>query len=137
MRRALAARPALAAVEVGSAGVAAVDGARASASVVRVLEEEFGLDLRTHRARRLTADLAADLVLAVDASVAAQARACGVSGRVELLGDYAGFPGEEVADPYLGSLDEYRRCARQLERLVEATANRLEREQAREGAAQA
>lgn len=130
MRRAVAARPALAGLDVGSAGVMALEGRPPSAGAVAVLQEEFGLDISAHRARQLTPALAADLILGVDRSVTEGARALCVEGRVELLGDYAGSPDEEVEDPYLGSPEEYRRAARQLARLVDAVAARLARERA-------
>jgi protein-tyrosine phosphatase len=128
MRRLVETRPALAELEVGSAGVAALTGRPPSAGAVAAMREEFGLDISGHRARQLTRGLAADLVLTMDSHVTDRARALGLDGRVELLGDFAGSPGEEVEDPYLGSPDEYRRCARQIARLVEAVADRLIRE---------
>ena len=78
------------------------------------------------RARRLSANLEADLVLAMDRSVTDEAREIGIGGRLHLLGDFAGSPGEEVADPYGGSLDDHRACASNVKRLVEAVADRLE-----------
>ncbi len=132
MRRAVSTRPALAGLEIGSAGVAALTGRPPSAGAVEAMREEFGLEIGHHRARPLTRDLVADLVLTMDSAVCEQARALGLDGRVELLGDFAGSPGEEVEDPYLGSHEEYRRCARQIARLVEAVADRLARERSSE-----
>ncbi len=93
---------ALADVETASAGVIGLDGNVPVETAVRVLESECGLDLSPHRARRLLATEPADLVLTLDHWVQARASGLGLQGRVELLGNYAGSPGEEVPDPSAG-----------------------------------
>ena len=128
MRRLIAERTALDRVEVCSAGTIATDGNGPLSQTVSVMRANYGLDVSAHRARRLRRTLRADLVLAVDRDVAEEARAIVPDGEVQLLGDYAGSPGEEVADPYGGSLEDHARCAAQVERLVGVVAARLARE---------
>ena len=128
MRRLIAGRTALDHVEVCSAGTMATDGNGSLSQTVSVMRANHGLDLSLHRARRLRGNLHADLVLAMDRDVAEEARAIVTYGEVQLLGDYAGAPGEEVADPYGGSLEDHAACAAQIERLVGVVAARLERE---------
>jgi protein-tyrosine phosphatase len=123
-------RPVLAGLEIGSAGTIALDGNGATADAIAAALEVFGLDLSPHRARNVQ-DLDADLLLTMDGTVTREVRRLGLNGRVELLGEYAGT-GEIVHDPYGCSRDEYRSCARHLERLLLATADRLEREMAPE-----
>ena len=127
LRREVEARPELADLEVASAGVIAIPGNPATPETVAVMREDHGLDLSGHRARALEGE-AADLVLTLDTWVTERARRLGVIGRIELLGEYAGRTGEEVADPYLGPRDDYRGTAAHIERLVRAAADRLARE---------
>jgi protein-tyrosine phosphatase len=119
-------RPALAALEVGSAGTIAMDGNTALRESRVVAWEELGLDVSRHRARNAEG-LAADLILTMDRRVTREAKRLGMQGNVVMLGEYAG-EGEIVEDPYGGVLDVHRECARQIQHLVEAAADRLERE---------
>ena len=128
-RRIAASRPPLAALEIGSAGTIALDGNPATADAVRVAREEFDLDLSTHRARNLYG-LDADLILTMDGIVTRDVNRLAPDGRIELLGEYAGT-GEIVEDPYGCSCEVYRACARQLEHLLLAAADRLERDAGR------
>jgi len=119
-------RPALASIEVGSAGTIAMDGGPAIQETRQVAKEEFGLDLSSHRARNVEG-LDADLILTLDRRVTREAERLGLTGRVVMLGEYAG-DGEIVADPYGGAIAVHRACARHIQRLVEAAADRLETE---------
>jgi protein-tyrosine phosphatase len=132
-RRLAAGRPALGGVDVASAGVAALEGGRATGLARAVASELLDLDLAGHRARQLDTSLAADagdLVLAMDDETLRLAEACRFRARVELLGEYVGT-GETVTDPYGGSWEEYAECARQIGRLVRALVDRLEAESLR------
>ncbi len=126
LRRLAAERPGLAHIEVASAGTIAIDGNRPLATCAAILRDEYGLDISEHRARRLTAGLDADVVVAMDREVAREARQAGLAEKVVLIGDYAGCPGEEVRDPYGASEQAYRECAEQIRRLVARIADRLE-----------
>jgi len=123
-------RPGLRHIEVCSAGTIATDGYGPLDQTIQVMRSEHGIDLTGHRARRLSASLPADLVLTMDRQVTGEAREIGTAGTLHLIGDFAGAPGEEVGDPYGGSIDEHRACAAQVKRLVEAVADRLERPRA-------
>jgi protein-tyrosine phosphatase len=123
-RHAAAGHPALREVEAASAGVAAIEGNRATSLACTAVRAAFGLDLSAHRARPLLPGTEADLVLALDGESLEAARRLRPNVRLELLGDYAGT-GEEVPDPYGGVRSEYDDCARQIERLVQAVVERL------------
>ena len=127
MRQLIHERPGLRHVEVFSAGTVASDGNGPLGQTVRVMQSEHGIDLTAHRARRLSPNLRADLVLTMDRQVNEEAREVGTSGTLLLIGDFAGSPGEEVVDPYGGSIDDHRACASKVKRLVEAVADKLER----------
>jgi N-hydroxyarylamine O-acetyltransferase len=115
-------------VQVASAGVIAADGHGASVESLDVLLSGFGLDARAHRARRLLANEKADLVLTLDGWIHDRTQLYRLPGRVELLGDYAGFPGEPVDDPYGSPMETYREAAALIERMVRAAVRRLARE---------
>ena len=124
LRRAIDGRPELAGVQAASAGVAALDGNRATPLACDAMREAFDVDLSAHRARLLAPAMDGDLVLALDDETLQAARRLRLKARPALLGDYAGT-GEEVDDPYGGTRDEYDACARQIDRLVQALAERL------------
>ncbi len=115
-------------IDVASAGTAPWDGAPASEGSYLV-SLEHGLDLSRHRARQLTTDLVADadLVLGMGAHHVERVGQLGGAGKARLLGDYAGEPPEraEVADPFGGTLEEYRVTYDRLAALLEAALPRL------------
>src|SRR5262245_37161386 len=115
-------------VGVSSAGLIAMDGLRAAELADQVLRDRPGPSLSRHRARRLKTTEPADLVLTLDRWVHTRVLKLGLVGRVEMLGDYAGFKGEEVADPYDGPLEGYQTAVEVIERLVKASVARLARE---------
>jgi protein-tyrosine phosphatase len=118
------ARPALASIDVGSAGTIAIEGNSTIKETRDVARDEFGLDLSRHRARNAEG-LQADLILTMDRRVTREAARLGMTGHILMLGEYVGN-GEVVEDPYGGALDVHRACARQIQRLVDAAADRLE-----------
>ena len=118
-------------ITVASAGTGAWAGAPASEGSYLVALED-GVDLSAHRAQILTPELAssADLMLTMSRSHRQRLNDLGYGDRAFLLGEYAGRSGAaaEVADPYGGSLTDYRSTYTQLKGLLEATVQRLERE---------
>jgi protein-tyrosine phosphatase len=122
-----AARPELADVTVASAGVIAMPGNQATREAIAVMREGYGLDLSSHRARTVDGE-SADLLLALDRWVLLNVDESGRTGRLYLLGDFAGSEGEEVDDPYQGPIGDYRLAAAQIDRLVRAVVERLARE---------
>ena len=117
----------LAEIEVGSAGTIAANGNRPLRETVEVVRDEFGLEISGHRARRVTKETQADLILTADSTVTSEVSDLALAGHVEMLGDYAGT-GEEIEDPYGGSEEAYHQCARTIRRLVEAVIRRLQGE---------
>ena len=101
---------------VESAGTSAMPGSEASEHS-QTAAREVGLDLREHRARQLTQALAGsepDLLLGMSRGHVEALREAR-SGAAELFD-----PSElEVADPFGGSLDDYRRVRAQLQRAAQ------------------
>jgi protein-tyrosine-phosphatase len=118
-------------VTISSAGTGAWDGAPASEGAYLVALEH-GLDLSAHRARLLTRDLAAsaDVVLTMARHHCARVEQLGATTRAYLLGEFAGREGleAEVRDPFGGDLDGYRETFAELDRMLDAVVQRLERE---------
>ena len=118
-------------VHVGSAGTGAWDGAPASEGAYLV-GLEHGLDLSAHRARLLTREIAeaADLILTMAGHHRARVEQLGIASRTHLLGEYAGRTGPEaeIRDPFGGDLEGYRETYTELEGLLDAVLERLERE---------
>lgn len=112
-------------VTVSSAGTGAQDGEPASEGAYLVALEE-GVDLGTHRSRRVTPELLAeaDVILAMSRSHLHRLALLGGGDRAMLLSEYAGEEGD-VPDPFGGALDGYREAFRHLERLTHAAALRL------------
>ena len=115
---------ALANIPVGSAGTIAMNGNLANTDSVEALQRGCGLQMVTHRARRLSRQVTADLVLTMDRETERDAKTMCPGCRIEMLGDYAGT-GEEVADPYGGSRRRHRDSLAQIERLVPLAVARL------------
>lgn len=121
-------------VEVVSAGTGAWSGAPPSAAAVRVMEDDYGLDIRGHRSRPLDPELVegADLILTMTRGQKAilLLQAPAAAGKVFTLKEFA-FPGEnqkeavDIDDPIDKPLDEYRRCAAEMARAIDAALGRL------------
>ncbi len=122
-------------VEVTSAGTGAWDGAPASEGAYLVALEH-GLDLSAHRARLLTRDLAASAgtVLTMARHHRARVEQLGISATAHLLGEFAGRQGAgaEVRDPFGGDLEGYRETFEELDSMLDAVVERLERERLRD-----
>lgn len=126
-RRAIAERG-MTGMSVGSAGVAARDGAPASDGA-RVAAAEAGLDLEAHQSTVLTEShvAAAGLALCMDDFHLWRALELGGGGKCRLLTEMAGETGA-VADPFGASDDIYRATFNELERLVGEVVSRIEAE---------
>lgn len=116
-------------VQVRSAGAAAVPGAPASDHAVSVLAEH-GLDISGHRTGALSSDLLewADLVLGMAPSHLVAVAEMGAAHKSALLTDFVAGDGSgaPVADPFGGSIEEYRRTYGVLITAVTALLDRLE-----------
>ena len=115
-------------LEVSSAGVQAWDGSPASDGSLLVGMER-GLELASHRSRRLTKEIIeeSDLILAMAPSHVAQVKELSPSANVHLLGGYSAgeTPGHTVQDPFGGDLAAYRETADDLERELAGILDRI------------
>jgi len=108
-------------VRVRSAGTWALEGQPASAYALQVMGEH-GLDISSHRGRNLTQADVDDAALILTMSrrhadfITREMK--GTAGKVYLLTEMAGET-TDIADPYGGSLHEYRDTAAELKNLVE------------------
>lgn len=109
-------------VIVGSAGLSAIEGQPASENAVLACRE-LGVDLSGHRARRVSGAFlnAWDLFFPMSGTHAYILEQAGV--RPENI-----YLPENIADPFGGTLEEYRRCRDQLVRELDLFLSRLERE---------
>ncbi|NBW86166.1 MAG: low molecular weight protein arginine phosphatase [Planctomycetia bacterium] len=109
---------------VASAGLAAWGGGAASSGAVEAMAE-MGADLSAHESQPLTETLVtqADVILTMTAAhraaILAQFPAAG--GRVAMLSPDR----HDVLDPIGGSLETYRKCARQIHGHVAARIDTL------------
>ena len=99
---------------IASAGVAAADFSPASSNAKTVVREDFGTSLDRHAAQSVTPSLVrvADLILTMGRlhRTALLTQYPEAAERVELLRPDGG----DVADPFGGSVEVYRRCAREI-----------------------
>jgi protein-tyrosine phosphatase len=101
-------------VEVGSAGVAALHGNPAQPFAVEVMARK-GIDIRSHRARQMTGDLArrSDLVLTMEGMQQEMVRRMLLwkKNKIRLLSEFCPQPHDpDIADPYGGPIEAYEDC---------------------------
>ncbi len=126
--RKLAAEKGLKDVAFASAGIGALGGGAASEGAMLVALER-GLDLSSHQAQPLTAELVreSDLILGMSAQHVASAIALGGEGKSFLLDEYAsnGKTLAPVADPFGQDIEAYREAADDIDRHVALAVERL------------
>lgn len=114
--------------QVTSAGVAAFSGSPASQQAIQVMAER-GLDLSYHKARQFSGELLehSDIVFTVTANHrrALAAKFPQAAAKIHVLAEFAGFTGVDIADPFGQSVDVYRKCAAQMEELIDRAFNKL------------
>lgn len=122
-------------LEVRSAGVAAYNGQPASEYAHQVLEERS--ITYSHQAQRVTDELIswADLILTMTGShksVIANYFPSALE-KVYTLREYIGVEGtEDIGDPFGGRVEEYRKCAAEIEELLDGLYHKLSNLQVRE-----
>src|SRR4051812_24780152 len=112
-------------VHVSSAGLHVVSWDSASQEAIIEMARR-GLDLASHRARKLTAEaaLAPAAVACMQRSHMTAVRQLAPGANVKTLGEWAGSPGD-VVDPFGRGPKAYAECAVQLEELVARWVVRL------------
>lgn len=102
---------------VFSSGVYAYPGDCSTYEAIKVLNDEYGIDLSTHRATPIRESniLEMDLILVMTKSHknAVLNMYPNLSEKVFTLREYVGLSGD-IADPYGGNLKVYSDCAREL-----------------------
>ena len=115
-------------VDISSAGTQAWDGSPASDGSLLVGMER-GLDLSSHRSRRLTPEIvqASDLILVMAPSHLATVKEMDPGANVHLLGGYVSekTPASTVQDPFGGDLAAYRETADDLERELQGLLDKF------------
>lgn len=114
--------------EAASAGIATWDGMMATPLAFDEMEAR-GLSLGHHRSRQINEAMldAADLVLTMTSKQKEELVGSypDYAGKVYVLAEYVGLPGEEVLDPYGLTADDYLETANQLVRLIQALFDKL------------
>lgn len=113
-----------------SAGLFAVAGCPASANAVKAAGE-VGCDLKTHLSRPLSDQLVqqSDLIITMTDAHMQQiaARFPESAGKLHLLMEFDpdALPNSHVADPYCGSLEDYRLCRDTMQKAMPGIARFL------------
>ncbi|MEM3086218.1 MAG: low molecular weight protein arginine phosphatase [Halobacteria archaeon] len=125
-------------LEVSSAGITNGLG-RAHEYAVQAMQD-YGLDIRRHRAREVTGGIVrgADLILTLDRTVQEELlqRFPEAEGKSHLLKAFAFGNGAspDIQDPYPShDLEVYRRCAAEITGAAEGVLNRLQNGRGRRG----
>lgn len=117
-------------VQVSSAGINAWDGEAVSEHVVEILGE-LDIDLSMHRSRRINEELMseADWIIPMTQAQAETLKRSfpQYSSKVRCLGDW-GEEKKDIIDPWMGSLEVYRRTASEIRELLSSLKNTLDYE---------
>lgn len=109
---------------ISSAGIFALDGTSASENAI-LAAKNFEVDISLHKSRQLTDEIAdnSDLILCMTTNH--KLSLSGVKSNYFTVGEYA-ETGEDVSDPYGGTLDDYIACFNQLDGLLKIIARKIE-----------
>jgi protein-tyrosine-phosphatase len=114
--------------QITSAGLAAFSGSPASQQAIVVMAER-GLDLTCHKAKQFSGELLvqSDIVFTVTEN---HRRALvkmfpQAAAKIHVLAEFAGRTGFDIADPFGQSVDVYRKCAAQMEELIDRAFSKL------------
>ena len=104
-----------------SAGVRAVDGARATWNAITIMSER-SVDIAGHRSRALTREIVEDAALILtmerEHAEAIKTRFPQHAHRVYLLSEMAGLD-DEIEDPVGGTTEDYSQTAQEIQDLIE------------------
>jgi len=113
--------------EVSSAGVSAWGNQPASRHACTVMIE-CGLSLVSHKAAMVSQEILDGATVVLTMTRTHQAMLLsdypGAKEKVFLLSEYVG-EAADIADPFGGSVDEYRACAEQIKQLLRRVADKL------------
>jgi len=127
-----------------SAGLAAFEGDTASSFAVQVLSDEWGIDISSHRARKISREdiTGSDLILTMtqghrkalaEAYPEAADKIFTLKEYVMDLGKNAGSgrfaDSLDILDPYGMPLNVYRECAREIKNAVDILIEKLKKEE--------
>lgn len=115
-------------ISVSSAGIYAVCGQPASEQAIKVMEEEYNIDMNAHRAEVVIKEALdnADIIITMgQAHKSAICRYYPVQNKVFTLGEFSGISYADIKDPFGGSSDEYRNSALHIYDLLSASICKL------------
>ncbi len=102
------------------------NGFPATENAVKVMAE-MGIDISKHVSKMLTLDDLSDADLVLTMTKAHKNLLTDIApaekDKIFTIGEYAG--GEDIADPYGGDIEVYRRCAEMLKEEIEKIAEKL------------
>lgn len=114
-------------IEIASAGIQAFDGDKASDYAVMALKK-IGSDISEHRSVRVTKSMleSADYVLTMTKNQEKMLTSLYPEyiNRIMSLGSFIGSD-KEISDPWGGSADHYSQCALEIEELIKAIAEKV------------
>ncbi|AFM43475.1 protein-tyrosine-phosphatase [Desulfosporosinus acidiphilus SJ4] len=114
-------------VQVGSAGIAAWEGERASVQAIEVLRER-NLDLSDHRSKQISTELMTEADWIIPMTQAQEnslkQRFPEFAPKIRCLGRW-GEQRRDIQDPWMGSVADYRRTALEIEELLHLLKERL------------
>ena len=112
-------------LNVASMGVAAANGSPASENACKVMENE-GLSLSAHKSRMMDYEVLQDakLVLTMTKAHLYAVKSFCKTANAYTLSDYSGT-GFDVMDPYGGDIKTYKKCAKEIKKLVKACSKKV------------
>jgi protein-tyrosine-phosphatase len=112
-------------ISVNSAGVSASGSSPASKNAILAMEFEK-IDLKTHKSQSAQFEILKNsaLVLTMTHAHLKHVKAICPGANAFTLGEFAGTLAD-VSDPFGGNLDEYRACAAQIKKLLEASLEKF------------
>lgn len=115
-------------VQVSSAGIEAWDGDNATKHVVEILKEE-NVDFSQHCARRINNELMADADWVIPMTQAQEENLKRLfpqyNQKIRRLGNWGGEK-RDILDPWMGSLEVYRRTAQEIRELLSNLKSQLD-----------
>lgn len=114
-------------IHVSSAGMDAWDGSEASSYALEILREH-NIDLSKHRSKRVTVEKLEEADWIIPMTLAQQEnlkrRYPQYGHKIRYLGNWADKQ-IDVCDPWMGSLEDYRRTAQEIQEFLNDLKNKL------------